>query len=337
MPDLNIFDGDAFSVQSLTAAVNNEPFRPGQIGASGLFDEDSVTTTIVSIEELDGKLGLVEPSARGGPGETTGDDKRNMVPFNVDHYERDDAVMADEVQNVRAFGTEGEVEQVQDRVMKKADRHLRDLDMTLEHQRVGAVKGIVTSKSGKVLHDLYSRFGLAVPDPISLELDVDGTKVDEILEKDVAWSIEDTLDSFYDGFHVWCGREFHLAMWNHPRIRETYIATNGAATLRGPIPDKFEIGKFTFERYKTGRKATQDLGSAYIADDEGRVTPYGVPGLFITRFAPADYIETVNTPGLPRYMKQIAKTNGKGVDIELQSNPISLCTQPGALRRLTLT
>ncbi|MEP3300783.1 MAG: major capsid protein, partial [Roseibium sp.] len=67
------------------------------------------------------------------------------------------------------------------------------------------------------------------------------------------------------------------------------------------------------------------------------VTPYGVPGLFITRFAPADYIETVNTPGLPRYMKQIVKTNGKGVDIELQSNPISLCTQPGALRRLTLT
>lgn len=42
------------------------------------------------------------------------------------------------------------------------------------------------------------------------------------------------------------------------------------------------------------------------------VTLMGAPGLFITRFAPADYMETVNTPGLPRYMKQIVQRNGKG-------------------------
>lgn len=337
MASLDIFNDDAFSVQTLTAKVNKATYRPGQIGASGLFEEDSVATTIISVEEKDGKLGLIEPSKRGGPGETIDDEKRNLIPFMVDHYQRDDAVMADEIQNVRAFGTEGELEQVENRVMQKADRHLADLDMTLEHQRIGAVKGIVTSRSGKTLHDLYSRFNIAVPAAISLELDVDATKVDEILEKDVAWSIEDSLDSFYQGFHVWTGRDFHLAMWNHPRIRETYLTTPMAAVLREAIPDKFTVGKFTFERYKTGRKATDNLGTAYIAADEGRVTPVGVPGLFITRFAPADYFETVNTPGLPRYMKQVRMRNDKGVDLEIQSNPISLCTQPSALRKLTLT
>lgn len=143
MPGLDIFNDDAFSVQSLTASVNNEPHRPGQIGASGMFEEDSVTTTIVSIEERDGALSLVEPSERGGPGETATGEGRRLIPFEVDHYERNDSVKADEVQNIRAFGSESEVEQVESRVMSKANRHLLDLDMTLEHQRVGAIKGLL--------------------------------------------------------------------------------------------------------------------------------------------------------------------------------------------------
>ncbi len=42
-------------------------------------------------------------------------------------------------------------------------------------------------------------------------------------------------------------------------------------------------------------KATADLGAPYIAANEARVVVKGVPELFITRFAPADYEETVNT------------------------------------------
>ncbi|NBN62790.1 major capsid protein [Pannonibacter tanglangensis] len=337
MPTLNIFEDDAFSVQSLTAVVNDRPYRPGQVSAMGLFEEDGVNTTTVSIERDGATLGLVEPTPRGGPGETTADTRRDLIAFRVDHYQRDDAVLADEVQNMRAFGSESELETVTARVMKKMERHLADLDMTLEFTRVGAMKGIVTARSGTVLHNLYSRFSIAVPASISLELDVDSTRVDEILEKDVCWSIEDSLDSFYDGFYVLTGRDFHLKLWNHPRLRETFLATEGAAALRGPVPDRFQVGKFTFERYRTGRRAREDAGAAYIADDEARVAPRGVPGLFITRFSPADYEETVNTDGLPRYMRQWAMPNGKGRHFEVQSNPISMCTRPQALRRLQLT
>ena len=110
MPGMtDIWDGDGFTIQSLTAAINNQPYRPGQVSASGLFEEDGVPTTRISIEEKNGQLSLVEPSARGGPGETVGDDNRKLIPFDISHYERDDAVQADEVQNVRAFGTEDQL------------------------------------------------------------------------------------------------------------------------------------------------------------------------------------------------------------------------------------
>ncbi|AXS39261.1 major capsid protein [Breoghania sp. L-A4] len=336
MPGNDIWDADGFTLESLTAAVNKQPYRPGQVSATGIFDEDGVTTTVLSIEEREGRLALVEPSVRGGAGETTGDEKRNRIPFEVDHYERNDAVKADEVQNVRAFGTEDRLETLIERIERKAQRHAADLTMTLEHQRVGAIKGIVTSKSGKVLHDLYARFGLAVPAPISLELDVEASDVGGLWQ-DVIYAMEDELDEPYDGIHVFTGRDFHKALWRHKSVRDTFLYNTGAAVLRQDVPDTFEYGGATWERYRTGAKATSDLGAPYIAANEARVIPKGVSDLFITRFAPADYEETVNTQGLPFYAKQYAMRNGKGRELDVQMNAISLCTRPGSLRKLTLT
>lgn len=337
MPGMNIFDDDAFSLVSLTAAINKEKYRPGQVSATGIFNEDGVTTTTVYIEQRDGKLGLVEPSERGGPGETTSDEDRDMVPFRVPHYERDDAMLADEVQNVRAFGSEGDsVETIENRVTRKLARHGQDLTMTLEHQRVGAIKGIVTTKGGRVLENLYTRFGIATPAAVSLELDVEATDVGSVVDG-VRYSIEDSLDESYDGLHAFTGRDLHTQLWRHKSVKETLLSHAGAIELRMAVPDVFEFGGITWERYRTGQAAKTDLGSAYIAADEARVVPVGVPDLFITRFAPADYEDTVNTIGLPLYARQFPMLNGKGRNLEIQMNAISLCTRPEVLRKLTLT
>lgn len=332
----NVHTADPFSLESLTAAVNQVPYRPGQVSATGIFEEDSVTTTMISVEMREGKLGLVEPSQRGGDGETTDDENRKKVPFEVPHYQRNDAVLADEVQNVREFGTESSLEMITGRVNRKAQRHAADLTMTLEHQRVGAIKGIITSKSGGVLVDCYNAFGISVPAAVSLELDVDSTIVANLFQ-DVIYAIEDALDEPYSGLHVFTGRDFHKALWTHKSVRDTFLYNTGATVLRQDVPDIFQFAGATWERYRTGAKATTDLGAPYIAANEARVVPLGVSELFITRFAPADYNETVNTPGLPFYSRATEKRNGKGYDLEVQMNAVSLCTRPAVLRRLTLT
>ena len=53
----------------------------------------------------------------------------------------------------------------------------------------------------------------------------------------------------------------------------------------------------------------------------------------LSHFGPADYTETVNTIGLPRYAKQYPMPNGKGINLEVQMNAISLCTRPEVLRQ----
>ena len=343
MITLDIFNDDAFSVTNLTAAANDVPFVPGQVGKLGLFEEEGITTTTFAIESEAGSLSLIEPSQRGGPGETSDSPDRELRPFMVPHYQRDDSVMADEVQGKRALGSVSEVETIERLVEAKTARHYRSLDTTLEHQRVGALKGVVYSKSGRKMLDLYKEFDIERPAPFVMGLNSDATKLRSKCF-DVIAETEDELDQeTYMHIHALCGNDFWKALIEHKQVRETYLNTQSAAELRGSIhTERFEFGGIVWERYRSGRRAKagvsdKDGGDAgFIMSDEARIVPMGAPGLFLTRFAPADYEETVNTEGLPRYVKQYAMANGKGRHLEVQSNPVSICTKPGLLRKLKI-
>ena len=50
MADIALFQDEAFSLSSLTAAINDQPHVPGRVGALGLFEEDGITTTTIQIE-----------------------------------------------------------------------------------------------------------------------------------------------------------------------------------------------------------------------------------------------------------------------------------------------
>ena len=64
-----------------------------------------------------------------------------------------------------------------DRLMRKAAVARRDLDLTIEHQRIGAVKGIVMDADGTTpLLNLFTEFGVT-QEVYDMQLDVDATKV----------------------------------------------------------------------------------------------------------------------------------------------------------------
>jgi len=119
---LDIFNNDLFGVVSLTDAINKPVFQPGRIGSMGLFSVRSVNTLMVIVEEKAGQLVLVSPSPRGSPGQTLDKNKATGRPFVIPHFQIDDAIYADEVQGVRAWGTENELETVQGKVAELEGR-----------------------------------------------------------------------------------------------------------------------------------------------------------------------------------------------------------------------
>ncbi|MEB2497343.1 major capsid protein [Burkholderia cenocepacia] len=329
MADIALFQDDAFSLSSLSAAINEQPYVPGRIGTLGLFEEDGITTTTIQIERDGDTLSLVASGQRGAPAAVVAGSKRSMIPFNTVHLPQRAVIMADEIANLRAFGSETELEALQTVVNRRLAKMRRQLDATHEFHRIGAIKGAVLDADGKtVLIDLLKYFGIEQT-VIPFEL---STATTEIRQKcvEVQDAIEDSLGAVtYTGVRVLCGREFWNKLIVAKSVKETYLATAMAASLRGDARDAFDFGGCTFERYR-GRVG--DVG--YVADDEAHAIPEGVPDLFITRFAPADYVEAVNTTGIPYYAKQELMDFGKGVEIEAQSNPIHLCTRPKALVKL---
>lgn len=334
MPMLDIFDDDAFSLMSLTAAINKVPEVPTIIGDLGVFEESGVASLHVAVEEHDLSLTLVEPSPRGSPGETEGTDLRKMRDFRIAHFQRDDAVMADEVQGIRSFGTENMLETVQQRVNEKLARHARAFDFTLEHLRLGAIKGIVLDKNGNTLLNLFTAFGIAQPDEINFALTTATTDV-----RGKCQTVLDAVDDALEGFMVsrvvgLCGDDFFHSLVTHTKVEDTYKNWEAAVALRGDPRLPFEFGGITWRRYHTRPKAkAANSAAALILTNECKFIPVGVPELFITRYGPADYEETVNTIGLPRYAKQWARPDGKGRHLQMQTNPLCMCTQPAALQR----
>lgn len=331
MPTLDIFNNDAFSLQSLTAAIEATPYVPMRIGASGLFSEQGINTVGFSIESEGDTLSLVPAGVRGGSGRVRANVKRNLLDFRTVHLPQRDHVTADEVQGVRAFGTENDVQTVQAVVNKKLTRMRRDLDVTIEWQRLGAIRGIVLDADGTTeLVNLYTRFAVA-QQTVGMALATDATKV--ILKVMAAKRmIEDALGGLmYTGLTVYCSASFFDALVSHPAVEKTYLNyAQGGQVLRSDQRAGFVYGDVTWVEYRGNIS-----GQAFIPDDTAFMVPSGVPDLFITRFAPADYIETVNTEGLAYYAKQWLNDRGSAVEMEAQSNPISLCTRPRAIIKLT--
>ena len=323
MADIAIFEDDAFSVSSLTAAINDQEYLPGRISSLGLFREEGISTLTVQIEKDGDTLALVPAGERGTSGLVVGGTKRQMIPFNTVHLPERFTIKADEIQGIRAFGSRTELQSVQDVVNKRLAKARRQLDATHEFQRMGALNGQILDADGKTsLLDIYKTFGV-VRKKLPMGLGNPDTEV-RVRAGEALDMQEEALGSITStGSRAFCGKNFWNKLIVHKSVKETYLNTMQAASLRGDARESFEFGGIVWERYR-GKVA----GVSFVHDDKALLIPEGVPDLYISSFAPADYMETVNTQGIPYYSKIEPLPFNKGVAGEAQSNPLHLCTRP---------
>ena len=330
---LDVFQADGFTVMSLTDAINKIPYVP--TGLAGLFATTAITTTRVSIEEREGQLVLVPPTARGGPGTTVGKMRRTLREITVPHFEVNDAIMADEVQNIRAFGSETEVETVQAMVAGRLQEHSQNFEVTSEYHRIGAVKGIVTYADSTTLN-LFDTFGVSQEAEIDFDLDNNNPAGGAVRGKcDAATRLmASNLGGLpFAGARAEVGDSFWDNLIAHKEVRETYLNTQQAQDLRqGTAYSEFNFGGITWRNYRGAVG-----GTSFVHTDKAHIYAVGVPGLFRCVYAPADYIETVNTLGQRLYVKQYPMQNDKGIHLDVQMNALHYCTRPKSLLKAKRT
>jgi hypothetical protein len=330
MPMTNPFDNDAFNMAALTVALNKIPNQYGRLEQMNLMPADSVRLRTVLVEEMSGVLNLLPTRPVGSPGTLGTQGKRKVRSFVVPHIPHDDTVLPEEVQGLRAFGSETELEALSALMARKLQTMRNKHAITLEHLRMGALKGVILDADGSVLYDLYSEFGIT-PKTVNFAL---GTASTEVLLKvlEVKRHIEDNLfGEFMTRIHCLCSPGFYDALTTHSKVKEAYQYYKRNQQLGSDYRTGFEFGEVTFEEYRG--QATDAAGNVrkFIADDEAHFFPLGTASTFSTYFAPADFNETANTMGLPLYAKQEPRKFGRGTDLHTQSNPLPICLRPGVL------
>jgi len=332
----------AWSVSELTLALNRVPYVPGLVGRLGLFRPERLSTTTTMVEVQGFRLALVPETPRGAPPPPDVVDRATMTAIQIPHFAIRSTVVADSVQNVRAFGTDSQLEGVQTVINQHMESMSRKLDVTLEFLRLGAVRGKVVTAVDRITgapiveRDVFRLFGLT-ENPV-IEWPIIGAGA--IGQEQAAWAgqltemvnglgrqmADELSGGMYTQIHGICGWQFFDAFMAHPEIRAAYIAIENAPLLRDQLGTRFTFRGVTIEEYR-GRVGNIQ----FVEPDVCYFFPVGVPDLFIEAYAPADYLETVNTVALPRYSKSETMDFDKGVMLESQMNVFPFCTLPRAL------
>jgi Phage major capsid protein E len=337
MAHMDIFNSDAFSLVNMTGAIEKMPSVPSFLGSLGIFDEEGVDTDSVSIEQKGMTLSLIPTSARGTEPPMGTTDKRTMRNFNIPRVAKSDQVFAREVANIRAFGTQSELETVAQKIVQKQKKLLTEHALTMEYHRLGAIQGILLDTDASTLYNFFTEFGIAAPTEIDFDLDAAGPAEGVLLDKVKAAkraAIRALGAAYVPGVtqFLWlCGDTFYDQLVKHNDVRVTYKNWEAAAALRGSLGDaftSFRFGEMDWHNYQ----GTDDNSTVAIAATKAKLIVRGVPGLYRRFNGPGEEIELVNTIGRPLYSQLVRDPKrNQWVQPEIFSYPLHMCTRPEVL------
>jgi len=348
---LNVFTQDAFGVVALSEAVNDITPQYGRLGAMGLFKDEGVNQRTVAVD-FDPITNQLLPQSRwGGPGVANKTQVARTHSYALPHFPINDQILAGDLQGRRRPGSD-EVQDAQWLLGKKMKEMRLKLEQTIEWMKLGVLKsGNITDGLGNVILNIYTDFGITQA-VTSLALATSTTDVMGAIAKQKRTVLLNLRGELMSQFIGLCSDTFYDALVSHPNVKVafTYYQNNGqnlagdysganeqpnAAGMTNQGVRGFTFGGVTWVNY-TGA-VTDSTGASQPLIDAGSsyLFPLGT-SIFKTFYAPADYMETVNTEGLPFYAKQRPLDYDKGIEMECQTNPLPICLKPLVIQKLTL-
>lgn len=345
MASIDIFNNDIFSMSSLGVAINKAPYVPNLLGALGIFTEKPIRTTDVWIEERHGRISLIPSGVRGTlpAANVSPQSKRKARSFKVPHFPYYKEILADSIQNVRAFGSETELQSVAAEVNDRLAEMRQDHEVTDEFQRVSALKGVLLDSDGSTtLYNYFDQFDVT-QNTANFDWDTNFSDVTTSVIRQIAGALGAQL---YGQVVAICGNTYFDGARNHAETKAAYAqsaytnANNGLFLLQsqlGPLFYSLASNGFYYNNiwYLNYRGAVGDV--TFVPDTEAYYFPMGVPDLFEDYLAPAPFMETVNTKGQRMYAKMERLPLDMGVKLHTQSNTLKILTRPAAVIKSTIS
>jgi hypothetical protein len=331
---LDIFNQDAFSAISLSAAVDKIDYVPNFLDSMpGLFEQDSVRTEQIWIEERSTGAVVLQTSPRGTPPKNEGMDIRKARSFRTVRIADASRVLPSELQNIRAFGTADQLMSLQIEISRRQQKIKRNMALTWENLKLGAVQGSALDADGSTIYNWATEFSQSIPAEINFDLE-NASPASGAVRKlctEVVRSIRRGLKGKPMSRIVGiCGDAFWDDFTAHKEVRETYKNWAAAADLRNDVGaawSGFRYGEINFFNYR----GTDDNSTVAVPNTKCKFFPVG-SGIFRWAMSPGESFEFVNTPGQLVYSRIVLdKDRNSWADVEEYSYPLPICTMPQAL------
>lgn len=348
----DIFNDEAFSLTSLTAVISDVDHVPGRAGELAFVGVgEGISTTNLAVERVAETLQVIPTTTRGTPSPQAKQDKRNLRAVPVPHIQLEDTLVADQIQNVRQLGSTSTLRGAQQVVNQQLRKLAGSHDLTLERIRLGALKGQILDKDNSVILDLFDFFDVTRPQDVSFEDvfvatpdETDLTTVRTRAQQVTRFIKANLKGGWNSNSRIWalCGDNFFDKLIESTSVKGVW---DGWASAERRLGANYAHGVYEFAGiYWENYQGTDDQhtgsnvvtasaqGTVGIDPDECQFLVTGVPGLYAEYYAPADFWDTVNTIGLPRYARQAVDPEfGRWVKLHTQQNPLPICTRPRTL------
>jgi hypothetical protein len=336
MPTLiDIFNNRPFRAVELTAAMEQIVPVPTLLGNMGeaLFRTVRSRFRTVAIFKRQHVMRLIPVSPIGAPPVQLEKVPGEMRNFGTRRIAKATTVYAEEMQGLLAMPDFQATTTMQAELAQRAGLIRDDVELTHEHQRLGAVQGMVIDADGTtVLDDWFANWGVPVPAAFNFHFDIDTTPIRAICDnvRNAIWLA--SKGAWVDGqteIHALCGMAFFQDLIGHPMVERTYLNYAAAAELRGEIADTFLFGGIVWHRYRGGT-----MTEFAIPDNQCRFFPMRTNGEVFQRvMGPAEFDPFINTPGQDLYALTIPdRDRGAWVATELYNYPLYVCLRPEMLQ-----
>jgi hypothetical protein len=340
MPIMDVFTQDPFSAVSMLDAVDKLDYVPGFLGSLGLFEPVPVRTPVVWIEDRETGAALIQTTARGAPMKQKADGQRDARPFTTRRVGEASRIQAHELMAIRRMGSEMDLKDLAYEVARRQLLLTRDLDLTFENLRLGAVQGLVTDADGSTIYNWATEFGQTIPAEVDFDLD-NAAPASGIIRKKCTAAKRSILRGLKGlggpsvGVMALCGDAFFDDLTAHPEVRATFLNQQEASDLRkGNAFTTFRYADIDFVNY---RGTDDDSATVGINTDKAKFFPVGSP-IFKWAMAPGESFADLQRPGQMFYSNIVVdRDRDEWADVELKSYPLPVCTMPQALYRAKRT
>lgn len=330
---LDVFNDDAFGLVEMTTALERVPYIPQFLGSLGIFEPRPITTQIVSLEERESKLSLIQTSPRGAPPTEHTKQGRKLRHFNTVRLKTGDTLYAAEIAGIRAFGTEDEFETAQTEMFRREVSLRNNQDLTHEFHRLGAIQGIVLDADGSTIINWFDEFDITQPAEINFDLTNANSDIITICNNLARTMARNAQGAFLPTTQIYSltGDAFFDALTNHPKVVATYQNWQAAQSLReNKAFTIFPFGGINWVNYR----GTDDGSKVAVNTNSAKFFPVGAPGVFVKAQSPGESFDVVNTPGRDFYAQVITdKDRNEWIRAELASYFLYMCTTPKVLLR----